>query len=384
MKTVDFNCIFSEIDKEEMHLLDLLVQLTRIPSPTGKEEQKMHVIQKFLEKNDVGNISHDKLGNTLVKLRAPVNKGQKTILVVAHTDSACDPGKIVEIREDKKYIYGHGICDNNTGVVALLTVLSLIKKHNITFLHNFIFGFTVGEEGLGAKRGMKEIIKHYGKDIDAVINVESHNIGRITNQVIGQYRCSIKVDTKVGGHSFRDFGRPNANVVLAQIISEFSAKSLPVKKGKTTFNVGSMNGEGSINAIATKAACLFEIRSEDNSQLKMATRIFETIVAQKQKANKGVEIVIEVKAETPAVLFPKSHKIYSLTQAVQGEIGIVSKFNQGNTDGDVSLAHGIPTVTIGTSLGWNTHSLDEYMEKASLTLGIKQAFALICRSGVDF
>ena len=41
------------------------------------------------------------------------------------------------------------------------------------------------------------------------------------------------------------------------------------------------------------------------------------------------------------------------------------------------MAAGIPTVTIGTSEGWNTHSLNEYMEKKSLQLGIKQVFGVV-------
>ncbi|MDO8610139.1 MAG: hypothetical protein Q7R95_06300, partial [bacterium] len=62
---------------------------------------------------------------------------------------------------------------------------------------------------------------------------------------------------------------------------------------------------------------------------------------------------------------------------VQKKLGILPKINAGNTDGDVSMAVGIPTVTIGTSNGWNTHSMDEYLEKKSVVIGIQQAFVVI-------
>lgn len=89
-------------------------------------------------------------------------------------------------------------------------------------------------------------------------------------------------------------------------------------------------------------------------------------------------------AEVPAVAYPISHPMYQLTMAAQRKLGIRPMVNSGNTDGDVSLAAGIPTVTIGTSDGWHTHSLNEYMEKRSLLIGIKQAVMVIFTIGSSY
>lgn len=373
--------ILNEIDAKSNELLKLLIEIASIPSPTGQEQKKIQFIKKKLQKYGIKEVSIDAVGNCIAKLPGKsVNKAnnkRKTILVIAHTDTACNPGGKVIIREDSKYIYGHGVCDNSAGIAGVLTTINLIKKFRLEFPNGLIFGFTVGEEGLGAKRGMKQIIKDYGKQIYAVINVESHPIGRVTNQAIGQYRCQLSMDTKLGGHSFRDFGRPNANVILAQIISDFSHFNLPQTKGKTTFNVGQMKGEGSINAISKNASCFFEIRSENSEYLKEAKKKFFAIIDKYKKKFPEVEIKISLLAELPAIFYPSDHKIYQLTMTVQKQLGIEPNINAGNTDGDVSLAAGIPTVTIGTSNGWNTHSLNEYMEKKSLPIGIKQVFIVI-------
>lgn len=377
MQKTDY--IIGEISKQQKALLKLLITIASIPSPTGREQKKIQFINQKVNKYGVEDTSVDNAGNLIVKLPSKSkNKSKKTILVVAHTDTACDPGEKVAIKQDEKYIYGHGVCDNSTGVTALLATIELIKINNLEFPNNLIFGFTVGEEGLGAKKGMKQIIKDYGKQINAVINVESHNIGRVTNQVIGQYRFKLSVNTKRGGHSFRDFGRPNANVLLAQIISDFSSSKLFRSKEKTTFNIAQMKGEGSINAISQTATCLFEIRSESNQNLEKAKKTLEVIISKYKKQFSDISIEINMSAQVPAVIFPAKHKIYQLTLEVQKKLGIVSKINSGNTDGDVSMAAGIPTVTIGTSNGWNTHSMDEYMEKKSLLIGIKQVFMVIC------
>ncbi len=359
-------------------LLELLINIASIPSPTGREQKKIQFIKEKLQEYGIKEVAIDNTGNCIAKLPTKFsNKKRKTILVVAHTDTACDPGEKVVIKDDGKYIYGHGVCDNSAGITGLLNTIALIKKHNIEFPHNLIFGFTVGEEGLGAKRGMKQIIKDYGKQIDAVVNVESHPIGRVTNQAIGQYRCQLSIDTKVGGHSFRDFGRPNANLILSQIISDFSHEKLPQLKGKTTFNVGKMIGEGSINVIPKISSCLLEIRSENKNDLEDSKKKFLSIIDKYKNLFPDVEIKVKVLAETIPAIFPANHRIYQLTMDVHKRLSITSKVNSGNTDGDVSLAANIPTVTIGTSEGWNTHSLDEYMEKKSLAIGIKQVFMVI-------
>ncbi len=370
--------ILQDIDHQQSKLLQLLVSIARIPSPTGHEQEKMQFIQETLLSCGLRDVSLDRIGNCIARLPGAARTGRrKTLLIVAHADTACDPGKTVAIREDEHYLYGHGVSDNSAGVTGLLTTIRLLQEHHLSFPHDLLFGFTVGEEGLGAKRGMKQLIKDYGKQVAAVINVESHHIGRVTNQAIGQYRCELTIDTNIGGHSFRDFGRPNANVILAHIISDFAHVTLPQTQGKTTFNVGQMVGEGSVNAIPRLASCLFEIRSEENNQLRQAREVFEAIVERYRKQFPAVSLTVKVVAETAAVTLPPDHPIYQITMQVQKALGIPSKFTAGNTDGDVSLAAGIPTVTIGTSEGWNTHSLHEYLEKKTLPLGVKQVFAVI-------
>lgn len=367
--------ILREIDNNKDKLIKLLINIASIPSPGGHEQKKIQFIKEKLQEYGLRQVTTDSIENCIAKL--PAKSSTKTILIVAHTDTACDPGERVAIKVDGKYIYGHGICDNSAGITGLLTTIALIKKHNIQLSHSLIFGFTVGEEGLGAKRGMKQIIKDYGKQIDAVVNVESHPIGRVTNQAIGQYRCQLSIDTKTGGHSFRDFGRSNAIILLSQIISDFSHEKLPQSKGKTTFNVGKMIGEGSINIIPRMSSCLFEIRSEDKIYLEDSKNKFLSILDKYRDRFPDVEIILRVLAETVPAIFPKDHKIYQLTMDAQRKLGITPQINAGNTDGDVSLAAGIPTVTIGTSEGWNTHSLNEYMEKNSLSIGVKQVFMVV-------
>ena len=123
--------IFKEITKEKVSLFSLLKEIASIPSPTGSEKKKMLFLKEKLKEIDMEALI-DNIGNCIVKLSANAsNSKKKTILVVAHADTACDPGKDHKITEDARYIYGHGICDDSTGITGLLTTISLIKKHKI-------------------------------------------------------------------------------------------------------------------------------------------------------------------------------------------------------------------------------------------------------------
>lgn len=378
MKDTIIQKIFSEIEEQKESLLTLLVSIAKIPSPSGFEQEKAKVLLRKLKDAGLTNVRIDKVGNCVGEIEASKEaKNPKTILLTAHMDTACAVLGEIPIREDNQYIYGHGVCDNTAGIVGLLTALQKIRAHRLLFPNKMLVVFTVKEEGLGAKRGMKEIIQTYAPQIDVVINVESHNIGRATHRVIGQYRSEIRVNTKEGGHSFRDFGKPNAIVILSQIVSDFSQWKFSKQNGKTTYNIGKIEGGEGINAIPKNAHALFEIRSENKENLLKGKRFFEKVVVHCRKKYPTVEILNKVLAEVYPVSIPTSHKLCRLVKKAQNFLHIETKFDSGNTDGDVSLAQKIPTVTIGTSIGFKTHSLDEYMEKKPFSLGVKQVFFVL-------
>jgi di/tripeptidase len=72
-----------------------------------------------------------------------------------------------------------------------------------------------------------------------------------------------------------------------------------------------------------------------------------------------------------------NHEIFKFTEKVQKELQIKSFYKDGNTDGDIALQYNIPTVTIGTSYGENTHSPQEFLKISSLADGYAQLFVMI-------
>ena len=366
------------IDAEKKNLLALLKQTANINSPTFSEKEKIIFLQQQLKKSGIKSVI-DNYGTLAGRLNGSLKSGRK-VLVIAHTDTVLKP--VGKVKETEKYFFGHGVCDNSTGVVALLTILRLIKQFKFNFSGQLIFAFTVQEEGLGAKKGMQFVMSKIGH-VDAVVNLESHDVGRIINESPGQYRAELVVEVSKAGHSFRDFGNPNAIILLAQFMAEF-AKLPGFKKRETTFNIGKIEGGEGINAIAKQAQILLEIRSLKQEKLVFLKQQLKKLEQRFFNPKKGIKLTKKVFADTLAASLPKSNKIYKLTQEVHDYLKIKSWLEMGNNDGEVALAKGIPMVTLGSSWGYKTHSLEEYVDKQSFILGLKQDFLVVLNILINF
>jgi|SRR3989344_45506 len=354
------------VQKNKASIFLNLRTVTEIASPTFHEQAKIKYLTQRLKKFSLKKVRIDTTGNaTGMIINNPADK--RFVLVSAHADTACEVPQAIKVKEKNGHLYAHGICDNSAGITAVLTFLDFIQKQNV-LRKNYLIGFTVGEEALGAKRGMKGLLRDHGKKIRYVVNVESHNIGRLTNSCIGQLRGRLKITAKqTGGHSWHDFGEPNAVIVLARIIAEFSKLKVT---GHPTYNITAIGGGRSINAIPGEAECLFECRSDKQKDIDVMLEQWQKVI--KRHCVGRVKGNFEVLMETVAASLSPKHPLFTVTQTVQKSLRIKPYFKTGNTDGDASLALGIPTITLGSSNGFATHSLNEHLEKSTYPLGVEQ------------
>ena len=108
-----------------------------------------------------------------------------------------------------------------------------------------------GEEGWKLK-GVRKICEKYGNQISAFCTFDSQ-LDKLVDQAVGSERFRITVRTQ-GGHSFNDFGRDNAIEKLAEVISLLYRIPVP-ENGRTTFNVGQIQGEPPSIPLLRKPIC---------------------------------------------------------------------------------------------------------------------------------
>ena len=148
------------------------------------------------------------------------------------------------------------------------------------------------------------------------------------------------------------------------------------RAGVTTWNAADASAPGKTNAIARTAQCMIEFRSTRQRDLDYLKSTFSAIVRRTIRTS-GVSIITEVIADEPTGGISAEHPLCKAVRAVQRGLGLRSRYATGNNDADLAYQAGIPAVTTGSSLGYKTHSLDEYVIADSVALGLKQNLSAI-------
>ena len=145
------------------------------------------------------------------------------------------------------------------------------------------------------------------------------------------------------------------------------------EKGKTTYNVGIINGGTSVNTIAEEASALVEYRSDDEDMLAYMKNEFERIF--EGAKSDSVKVKVELIGNRPCagkVDLEKIELMKKTAAAVTEEvIGEPVSFKSGSTDCNIPLSLGIPALCFGVYNGKGCHTRNEYVEKASLLPGLE-------------
>ncbi|ADL12060.1 M20/M25/M40 family metallo-hydrolase [Acetohalobium arabaticum] len=364
--------ILQFIDSNLDRFIEESIKIQQIPAPTFHEENRADYIRNRLESFARGKVQIDKVGNVIKTYT--VDEDLPTVMIAAHLDTVFSKEVDLEVKREGNEIYGPGLCDNSLSLEGLVMIAEIMDKFELELNYNLILTSTVGEEGRGNLKGMQQVMEDYQDKIDTVIVLEGDGLGRITHQAVGSSRWKVEFSAK-GGHSWGDFGNSSAVHTMSKIISALSDFELPTEP-KTTFNVGKVAGGRAVNAIASKAEMLLEVRSVGEEALAEVSQEFKKIIQEVCRQN-GVEVGFENIGKRPAGGLNKEHQLVKLLKRIHQRLDLSSSFKPGSTDGNLPLNLGIPAVTIGLTKGVNLHSTDEYIEVKPLKKGLQQLILIV-------
>ena len=165
-----------------------------------------------------------------------------------------------------------------------------------------------------------------------------------------------------------DFGRPSAVHEIARVVAEVSALEGPADP-KTTFNVGTLHGGKTPNAIAQDCTAEVDLRSLELKHLESLERAFLRIVRDVPAV--GIEVKANLVGERPAcVQPPESDPVRTASEAAT-YLGLQPELGAASTDAALPASRGIPAMAMGTYRGAGVHTLEEYIELESLVTGLK-------------
>lgn len=360
-------------------VLDLTARIAAVPSPTGEEAAKSALVeQRFAEEGLA--TQRDDLGDVVATIPGRIApNGAQPVLIAAHIDTVFPIDTPLTISRTADRLAGPGVGDNSVAVAVAIKLTEMFRLAGEVPAVDVLLTGNVGEEGLGNLKGIREVMSTR-PEIGAVVALEGHNLGRVTHVAVGSRRYRVTAQGP-GGHSWGDFGRPNAIHGLSKLISELDAIPLP-RSPKTTLNVGRIEGGVSINTIAPAASCLLDLRSTDETALhRLSDRV--TRLAARSTRNDGIVFGVETIGERPAGVVAVDSPIVTIAAGALAALGLEPSFDASSTDANVPIAAGIPAVCIGLTTGGNVHRTDEYIDVAPVPTGIAQ-LALLTLALAEF
>ncbi|HOJ11761.1 MAG TPA: M20/M25/M40 family metallo-hydrolase [Clostridiales bacterium] len=390
------------VEKNIQEIIDLTIEICKIPSPTGNEQQKALFIKDKLLEYGANDANIDQAGNVLYLHKNYLSDRRKITLITAHIDTVFHNTENIEpiVKEGK--IFAPSAGDNSVNVAALIFIIKMLNELEISFKKDILFAFDVGEEGLGNLKGIKAVFDNWEDDISEVIALDLA-YDNVVNNAVGSKRYMVSVNTE-GGHSWGSFGNDNAIFYSSSIIKDLYDIDVP-KKPKTTYNVGVIKGGTSVNTIAAYTEFLVDMRSEDKEQLKELDNKFLSIANRYLEEYKGrVAINLQIIGERPCGIKIEARKTKCNTEdslefnaehdsefnaehnsecnleynsmeerliRVRGKLNFPVNFVSASTDANIPLSKGIPALSFGVCRGGNSHRLDEYIELDSLDRGMK-------------
>jgi acetylornithine deacetylase/succinyl-diaminopimelate desuccinylase-like protein len=231
----------------------------------------------------------------------------------------------------------------------------------------------VGEEGLGNLKGMRQIVDRFKDQVKAYLVLEGIGLGMIQNAALGILRYKIEVNT-MGGHAWSNFGDPSAIHELIALSTKILAIKLPGNP-RSSINIGSITGGGSINSIASHAEMQIEIRSEDEKILESLDRTLHKIASQPNTSE--IEITISEIGMRPSGRITENSPVILTAQAALRSTGISPVFAISSSDASLPISLGYPSVCLGITSGRQVHTAHETIDLLAIPKGMAQIFHFI-------
>jgi len=347
------------------------VEIAEIPAPTFHEAERARFMEKEFRRVGLKNIEIDQQGNVL---GWRPGKSARTLVVAAHLDISFAKGVNTKVRREGSRYFGPGLGDDSRGLTALLALAEALDHGAIETNRTLLFVANVGEEGLGDLNGMKYLFQqgpHRAK-LDSFISIDGVDPARIVNGGTGvkRYRVTIKGP---GGHSYGNFGRPNAVHAAGRIVNRLASIEVP-RSPRTTYNVGKIEGGTAINAIAEDCAMEIDLRSENPGELdKLELKFLEAVrlgVAEENqfRSESGKQLTVDSKLVgfRPAGQTSETSAIVRAALWAVRSTGHTASLQFSSTDSNLPISLKIPAITLGGGgRGDNAHSLDEWYEPAN-------------------
>ncbi len=364
-------------------LEDLQLQVTSIAAPPWGEAPRSEWLKTRFSELALAEVHQDEIGNVF-GIRPGSDPKAPYIALSAHLDTVFPAGTDISVRRDGgDKLYGPGVSDNSSGIVALLAIAAAMHAAVIPNRAPILFIGDVGEEGEGDLRRMRHIFPQpkWSANIASLVVLDGAGTDTIITEGLGSRRYEVTIRGH-GGHSWSDFGVANPIVGLARVIDRFTRTSVPATP-KTTYNIGIISGGTSVNSIPESATMRVDTRSASVEELDKLERALHEAVDQVipeltgRKRQELLTAEVRVIGNRPAADLPADSQLLKTIRAVDAQLNNTARIQRASTDANVPLSLGREAIAIGAGgTGGGAHTIHEWYDPAGRDLGLKRILLL--------
>lgn len=365
-------------------LLRETLAIQAIPAPTFEEQRRAAYVERRMQESGLSDVGQDEVGN--VYGRTPgAQRASPALLVSAHLDTVFPAATDLSLRRanGEGMVSGPGVGDNSLGIAAMLSLAASFTTLDQRDSDIWWVG-TVGEEGLGDLRGIRQACRQLDGRIGIALIIEGMGLGRIYHAGLGVRRLQIAVRGP-GGHSWLHATRPSAIHHLMQIGAALVEGVHLSEQPRTSFNIGLVSGGTSVNTRAAHARMSLDLRADDASALRGLEARVRQLVAD-CRAEPDLNVEIAVIGDRPSATLSVNHPLVRSAQAVLEYLDFSPiQIEIGSTDANIPLALGIPAICVGITSGGDAHSTDEFIQTEPIPTGMRQItlLALLASAHTD-
>ena len=324
-------------------ITDDATALARIAAPTFAERARGEWVLERLQQLHL-DAAFDDAGNVVAR----IGEDGPALALCAHLDTVFPADTPLEIVREGDRLVGPGIGDNALGIAALLHIARLLALEPPPA--PVLVAFTVGEEGLGDLRGATALLER--EDVRGLVAVEGHGLDSLAVGGVASIRYRVTA-TGPGGHSWTDRGAPSAVHALVRALDGALAVADPV-----AINIGTIEGGTAVNAIASRAEALIDLRHHDTAEVHAAAaRVREALAAPP-----GIAFELHEVGNRPGGVNRPGEPLVEAARAARAAVGLEpADEHLASTDANAAHARGIPAIGIGITRGDNAHRVDEWI-----------------------